>query len=70
MRRGAHAGLLQPLAESAVVCRLANAQRTRREYAGPDGGVIVTVNFGEKPFRVPDGTDLAPMAHRVTGLER
>jgi hypothetical protein len=31
-------------------------------------GVVVTVNFGDKPFRLPDGSDLAPLSHRVTGI--
>jgi hypothetical protein len=39
-------------------------QRTR--FAN---GVTVTVNFGETPHALPDGTTLEPMSHRVTGLE-
>ncbi|NOX55033.1 MAG: hypothetical protein GXP27_11480 [Planctomycetes bacterium] len=31
-------------------------------------GVVVTVNFGQRPFRMPDGTQLAPMSHHVAGL--
>jgi hypothetical protein len=31
-------------------------------------GVVVTVNFGEKPFTLPDGAVVAPMSHRVTGM--
>ncbi len=31
-------------------------------------GVVVTVNFGDKAFRLPDGSELAPMNQRVTGL--
>ncbi len=31
-------------------------------------GVTVTVNFGEKPFRLPDGTEIATMNYHVTGL--
>jgi hypothetical protein len=31
-------------------------------------GVVVTVNFGDKPFRLPDGSDLAPLSQRVNGL--
>jgi len=31
-------------------------------------GVVVTVNFGEKPFRMPDGSLLAPGSHHVAGL--
>jgi len=30
-------------------------------------GVVVTVNFGDKPFRLPDGRDLAPLSQHVTG---
>ena len=29
-------------------------------------GTVVTVNFGEKPFDLPDGASLPPMSHRVT----
>jgi len=32
------------------------------------GGVTVTVNFGDKPYRLPDGTQVPPMTSRVTGL--
>jgi hypothetical protein len=32
------------------------------------GGVTVTVNFGDEPYLLPDGTRLAPMTSRVTGL--
>jgi hypothetical protein len=31
-------------------------------------GVIVTVNFGEKPYRLPDGKEIEPMSYRVSGL--
>jgi hypothetical protein len=31
-------------------------------------GVVVTVNFGDKPFRLPDGTEVASMSQHVTGL--
>jgi hypothetical protein len=31
-------------------------------------GVVVTVNFGDKPFRLPDGSDLAPLSQRVAGM--
>jgi hypothetical protein len=31
-------------------------------------GVVVTVNFGDKPFRLADGSELAPMSHVVTGM--
>ncbi|HUT92807.1 MAG TPA: glycoside hydrolase [Thermoguttaceae bacterium] len=33
------------------------------------GGVTVTVNFGDEPFTLPDGTVLAPLSHRVEGFE-
>jgi hypothetical protein len=39
-------------------------QRTR--FAN---GVVVTVNFGDKPHTLPDGTTLAPLSHRVDGME-
>ncbi len=31
-------------------------------------GVVVTVNFGDKPFRLPDGGAVAPMSHHVAGM--
>jgi len=31
-------------------------------------GVTVTVNFGEVPYALPDGTKLDPLSHRVEGL--
>ena len=40
-------------------------QRTR--FAN---GVTVTVNFGDQPHAMPDGTTLAPLSHRVEGLEQ
>lgn len=32
------------------------------------GGAIVTVNFGEQPYRMADGTTLAPLSHRFQGI--
>ena len=32
-------------------------------------GVAVTVNFGEGPYRMTDGSSLDPMAHRIEGLD-
>jgi hypothetical protein len=32
-------------------------------------GVVVTVNFGDQPHTLPDGAVIAPLAHRVEGLE-
>lgn len=40
-----------------------SVQRTR--FAN---GVTVTVNFGDKPFTLPDGAILAPLSQRVTDL--
>jgi hypothetical protein len=31
-------------------------------------GVVITVNFGDKPFRLPDGSELGPMSHHVAGM--
>jgi hypothetical protein len=31
-------------------------------------GVEVTANFGDKPFRLPDGAEVAAMDYRVTGM--
>lgn len=33
------------------------------------GGVTVTVNFGDRPHTMDDGTVLKPLGHRVEGLE-
>jgi len=38
-------------------------QRTR--FAN---GVVVTVNFGDAPYRLPDGTNLPPLGRRVDGV--
>ena len=32
-------------------------------------GVTVTVNFGDKPYKLADGTTLAPLGHRVAGVK-
>jgi hypothetical protein len=31
-------------------------------------GITVTVNFGEKPFRLPDGKEIEPMGYHVSGM--
>ncbi len=31
-------------------------------------GVVVTVNFGDKPYRLPDGEQAEPMSYRVSGM--
>jgi len=31
-------------------------------------GVVVTVNFGDKPFTLPDGVVIPPVSRRVTGM--
>jgi hypothetical protein len=33
------------------------------------GGVTVTVNFGDRPYRTAGGTDLQPLAYRVDGIK-
>jgi len=62
----------------APVARAAGyAEMTGHRYLTPDrsvqesrfaNGIAVTVNFGEATFRLPDGTDLPPLAHRIAGL--
>lgn len=42
-----------------------NVQRTR--FAN---GVAVTVNFGDQPYAMPDGSKLPPMGHRFEGMPR
>jgi hypothetical protein len=32
-------------------------------------GVRVTVNFGDKPFRLPDGVEIPAMSSRITGIK-
>ena len=31
-------------------------------------GVTITVNFGEKPFRLPNGKEIEPMSYHTTGM--
>jgi len=31
-------------------------------------GVTITVNFGDRPYSLPDGTELAPMSYHVSGM--
>jgi hypothetical protein len=54
------------------------AEMTDHKFLSPDrsvqqtvfaNGVTVTVNFGAAAFKMPDGTELAPMASRVTGMK-
>ena len=54
------------------------AEMTDHKFLSPDrgvqqtvfaNGVTVTVNFGPAAFKMPDGTELAPMASRVTGMK-
>jgi len=33
------------------------------------GGVTVTVNFGDEPYALPDGSTLGPLGYRVEGIE-
>ena len=33
-------------------------------------GVTVTVNFGDEPYTLPDKAVLAPLSHRIEGLEQ
>jgi hypothetical protein len=53
------------------------AEMTDHRFLTPDravqqtsfaNGVVVTVNFGDKPFRLADDSELAPMSHAVTGM--
>ncbi len=47
--------------------RFLTADRTVQQTQFANG-VVVTVNFGDKPFRLPDGSELAPMSHAITGM--
>jgi hypothetical protein len=31
-------------------------------------GITVTVNFGDKPYRLPDGKQVKPMDYHVSGM--
>ena len=33
------------------------------------GGVTVTVNFGDRPYKLADGEELPPLGHRVEGVK-
>jgi hypothetical protein len=53
------------------------AEMTDHRFLTPDrsvqqtrfaNGVVVTVNFGDKPFKLPDGTELAAMSHHAAGI--
>jgi len=47
--------------------RFLTADRTVQQTQFANG-VVVTVNFGDKPFRLPDGREIAPMSHGVAGI--
>ena len=64
-----------------TVCPVARAvgyaEMTDHRFLTPDrsvqqtvfaGGVTVTVNFGDKPFRLPDGTEMPAMGRHVAGM--
>ena len=61
-----------------VVRAVGYAEMTDHKFLTPDravqqtvfaNGVTVTVNFGSAEYKLPDGTQLAPMASRVTGMK-
>jgi hypothetical protein len=61
-----------PVARAAGYAEMAN-----HRFLTPDrsvqqtvfaNGVTVTVNFGERPFRLPDGTEVAAMGYHVAGM--
>jgi len=33
------------------------------------GGVVVVVNFGDKPYKPADGTEIPPLGFRVEGVK-
>jgi hypothetical protein len=35
---------------------------------GPSKGITITVNFGDNPYRLPDGKEVEPMGYHITGL--
>lgn len=57
----------------------AYAEMTDHRFLTPDrsvqqtafaNGVTITANFGDKPYRLPDGTELAPMTSHAAGLKQ
>jgi hypothetical protein len=63
------------------VCTVARAvgyaEMTDHQFLTPDrsvqqtrfaNGVVVTANFGDQPFRLPDGTEIAPLSRHVARL--
>jgi hypothetical protein len=63
------------------VCPVARAvgyaEMTDHSFLTPDrdvqqttfsNGTTITVNFGENPYRLPDGKEVEPMGYHVTGL--
>ena len=53
------------------------AEMTNHQFLTPDrnvqqtkfaNGVTVTVNFGDKPYRLPDGKEIQPMSYNVSGM--
>ncbi len=54
------------------------AEMTDHRFLTPDrdvqqtvfsNGVTITVNFGDKPYQLPDGKKIEPMSHHVTGMK-
>jgi hypothetical protein len=63
------------------VCPVARAvgyaEMTDHRFLTPDrnvqqtsfaNGTTITVNFGSKPYRLPDGKTIEPMSHHVSGM--
>ena len=59
-----------------VVRDVGYAEMTDHRFLTPDrdvqqtafsNGVVITVNFGDKPYRLPDGRMLKPMGYHVSG---
>jgi hypothetical protein len=53
------------------------AEMTDHSFLTPDrdvqqtafaNGITITVNFGENPYRLPDGKEVEPMGYHITGL--
>jgi hypothetical protein len=60
-----------------VVRAVGYAEMTDHSFLTPDrdvqqttfaNGITITVNFGDSPYRLPDGKEVEPMSYHITGL--
>ena len=62
-----------PVARATGYCEMLSHRWLTEDHAVQEtrfaNGVTVTVNFGEKPFSMQDGSTLGPLSHRVEGID-